>query len=200
MKEIEEGCDNRRPTLWTDQCNRTGADISVCCIQMTAKHLAESMWKWMWSVMCCCIFVICIGLARAWVHQLSYWCHGKSMTTDIRLYPHVTQMRSWADCQSHGELHGKSAEQTVTVCLSSAFFQNKLMSNLFFYVVIYSPSCCSKSEWLFYLGTLKENISWRLMLLLFLVWMRKYMGKKTNMKWELWFTVMFHEQWHTFLF
>ncbi len=117
MKEIEEGCDNRRPTLWTDQCNRTGADISVCCIQMTAKHLAESMWKWMWSVMCCCIFVICIGLARAWVHQLSYWCHGKSMTSDIRLYPHVTQMRSWADCQSHGELHGKSAEQTVTVCV-----------------------------------------------------------------------------------
>lgn len=45
MKEIEEGCGNSGPTLWTDQCKHTGADISVCCIQMTAQNLADSMWK-----------------------------------------------------------------------------------------------------------------------------------------------------------
>ncbi len=100
MKEIEEGCDNRRPTSWTDQCNRTGADY----LGLLYSNDSLNIWLTacgndMWSVMCCCIFVICIGLARAWVHQLSYWCHGKSMTTDIRLYPHVTQMRSsWETC------------------------------------------------------------------------------------------------------
>lgn len=67
--------------------------------------------------MCCCLFVICIGLERAWVHQLSYRCHGNTMTTDLRLYPQACHPDKILSGLSVSGRTGKSAEQTVTVCV-----------------------------------------------------------------------------------